>query len=221
MYKLAKSKNDCPNDPFKSTWMDKVKSILVTCEREDLWSTASFTCNIKQVHKRVRGKAFIAKWKSNIDNDNLCHSYSTFKKDFKQEEYIKLNDQGCAIALAQLRTNNCVDIPTVKFKYSRDDPNLDCPLCNQQGVTGDEEHYLLSCPAVSSRRPEFINRESSPTTTTALQNLPEILNYERIGHINRLAKFVQFFTLVLKDHYARPADTANSASTSPSRPTGD
>ena len=213
IYKLAKLKNDCAHDPFKSAWMDKVKSILITCEKEDLWNSESFTCNIKQIHKRIREKAFSVKWKSKVETDLLCRSYATFKKDFKQEEYMKHHDQGCAILLAQLRTNNCVGIPTVKLRYARDEPNLDCPLCKQQGVTGNEAHYLLSCPAVQLRRPKY--KKGKDPTSTPLLNLTDILSCNRIGHITRLAKFVQYFTLTLKEFYNRPADASNSASTSP------
>ena len=112
----------------------------------------SFNHNVKAEYKRKDD--FEEKWQDVVSNDARCGYYAMFKENLVQEQYLKLLDVGNAITLAQLRTNNCKQFPTNKYRFNTYEWDVLCPLCNTQEC-GDELHYIFRCPRFEKIRPNF------------------------------------------------------------------
>ena len=211
VYRIAHSKHVNPESNFNSDWLAEIKDILRSINREDLWVARSFSIDLKLEHKRSRKEKYLEQWNDEINNDPRCGYYAMFKTEHAQEQYISKLDVGNALTLAQLRTNNCKNFPTNKFRFISYQWDVSCPLCDT-GESGDEIHYIFRCPKFEQKRPNFDRKIESSGLQTDITSLNLLMNDDRLGHLTRLAKFVRHIEFVLKAYYEKPLLSATNIS---------
>ncbi|WP_215898226.1 hypothetical protein, partial [Acinetobacter baumannii] len=88
-------------------------------------------------------KRFIQLWKIEISGEGKLRTYSRFKKEFKQEKYLRvLNDFNLISNLAKLRTSSHT-LNIERLRYTRPITPADqrmCPSCAQK--IENEIHFV-------------------------------------------------------------------------------
>jgi hypothetical protein len=95
------------------------------------------------VEQRLKDQ-FIQKWYQELESMSSCDLYVEFKKEFKMEKYLLLENVKYRQAICNLRLNNN-RIPKVVGRYKNIVRNRRfCNLCDGNSV-GDEFHILFEC----------------------------------------------------------------------------
>ena len=87
--------------------------------------------------------------------------------------------------------------PTVYYNPHVLNPN--CPLC-QTNVVGDEQHFLMICPAVKQERALLLSNVQPYNET---EHFRRTLNNSSAGHLVQLAKLLFRVAHLLKQQKAR------------------
>ena len=145
-----------PDNSFK--WMNKIKEILTSVGRPDLWDN-QFQISDEMLHKKIKRiliDQFKQTWHENLQKSNKGKIYLGFKENTDIEPYlIKLEDND-RLNLFRFRTvNNSLPIETGRYDGTPFEERY-CNLCHNNS-TGTEEHYLLHCEYFSRERNMLLN----------------------------------------------------------------
>ena len=140
------------NNNFK--WMNKIKNILETVGRPDIWINQGILPVPKNLHKYVKQivvDQYIQEWNAQLRFSNKGRIYNSFKTMFQLEPYTKILPLNYALTLFRFRTSNHkFPIETGRWDGTA---LLDryCQRCNN-GEVGSEQHYLLNCSSFDNER---------------------------------------------------------------------
>jgi hypothetical protein len=149
--KLSKTMYTCLHNlyisgQYVSPWVADIKKILDDCGYSNIWQQQNFVSVewLKMsVEQRLKDQ-FIQKWYQELESMSSCDLYVEFKKEFKMEKYLLLENVKYRQAICNLRLNNN-RIPKVVGRYKNIVRNRRfCNLCDGNSV-GDEFHILFEC----------------------------------------------------------------------------
>ena len=163
-YKIYQYALNRPNTQFK--WLNKVKSILESIGRPDIWlnQNESASKNIHLLVKRTLLDQFIQKWREDMTNSNKGLIYASFKSEYLFEKYFTILPYSQWLNFFKFRTANH-NLPIERGRYTK--PNKTqlqdrlCPRCVRREI-GSEKHYLLECPFFENERNSIIGEIINP-----------------------------------------------------------
>ena len=185
------------NGISNNLYLSFIRSTLIEVGQYHLWLSQD-TNNVNSIlfkaHvKRTLTDLFIQKWHSSVDNDSVYTSYRIFKKEFKQEPYIKLLPKNCVIELFRFRTTNSpLPVNHQRFFGIERHERL-CKKCSL-GEIGDEFHYLLVCPFFKNERKKLLDKNHYERPNT--DKLHRLLNCTMK---QPLLKLKHFISLIIKE----------------------
>ena len=169
------------NVRMDSNWCRTVQHLNVT---HNLHDRRNF--NRKKfpgIAKKTIQKDFILFWKTTISNENIEKKlgfYSKYKDDFEQQPYLNLPNFDDRQRISKfLCSDHPLEIERGRYRINKP-PREErvCTTCDQ-GVTEDEKHFILDCPAYhdlrsnifgdnidSNTKPEDLVKTIPPTTLT-------------------------------------------------------
>ena len=132
------------NNEYK--WLQKIKSILNTVGRSDIWVNQQNITN-KNIHRQIKQTLidqFKQSWHAQLTQSNKGLIYNSFKTTHEFESYFKILPRYQSFLLYKYRSANhrlivergCYDGTPFNERI--------CPLC-ESGEVGTERHYLLKC----------------------------------------------------------------------------
>lgn len=195
VYRFARKLHEDGNHPFHSDWIDQIKTSLERAGMSNIWNMTSdltthayippdlLTNNLKMHSETL--------WVEKLQNDEKCQLYRSFKFRIQQEKYLCLSMPHTK-AIAQLRSGNCSEFPSNKFKYSQDQ-SISCKRCNSSDFP-NEIHYVFNCSHFNAIRPNFC-RPDQPIADLS----PLIPVYQDKSKLATLAGFITRIQRDLKD----------------------
>ena len=168
------------------------KNILDDCGLSYIWNDHTLQhfnvqwlkLTIKQI-LRDQHQQFM---NSEMHNSSKATYYKLFKNDIDFEEYLdKLND-GDRIIFCKFRTtNHRLIIETGRWSGVNREDRI-CNLCNQ-GLVGDEYHYLLECTYFNDERKTYLRDEYCQRPDVNKFNL--IMNCHNITELKKICQFIK------------------------------
>ena len=139
------------NQNFK--WLNKIKEILNSVGRTDLWISQNSLLN-KSTPSRIKMTLidqYKQTWHDQMQLSNKGRIYKSFKTSHTYERYFNILPRRNFITLFKFRTCN-TRLPSETGRYEGID-FLDrlCPLCNT-GSPGTERHYIFNCSYFNNQR---------------------------------------------------------------------
>ena len=177
---------------FKSKWIDYIKSILVECNLNNVWTSQDFrSVNWLKltVFNSLKTK-FTERWSTELQNMTSCDLYAQFKTIFKFEKYLVKLPPLSRATLCKFRLNN-TRLPIVLGRYTQTPRNLRfCTLCTNEEI-GNEFHILFECtnPQIIPLRALHIPTEFSDQPS--LQKCAELLGSENLSVLKNVALFLK------------------------------
>lgn len=138
-------------------WPNKIKEILFSVGRPDLWETQfeNAHTNIDKLVKRILIDQFKQSWNEQLTVSNKGRIYKSFKNDHDFEGYFKTLEKNNYLTLFRFRTaNHALPIETGRYDGTLVENRL-CPLCDYNQI-GSEQHYIEDCPYFDSERNEYL-----------------------------------------------------------------
>ena len=139
IYKFMTSQN---NSEFK--WIQKIKSILNTVGRNDLWVKQKNITN-KNIHKQIKQTLidqFKQSWHAQLTQSNKGLIYNSFKITHEFEAYFKILPRYQSFLLYKYRSaNHRLIVETARWDGTAFNERI-CPLCDL-GEVGTERHYSV------------------------------------------------------------------------------
>ena len=125
---------------------------------------------------------------SDIDSSSKASCYKIFKDNIEFEEYLDILCEKDRHTLCKFRTtNHRLIIETGRWhKIERSDRV--CNLCNQ-GLVGDEFHYLLECSSLYSERKDLLGNEFCIFPT--IYKFKKLLSTKDINLLQKLFHFIR------------------------------
>jgi hypothetical protein len=176
------------NNDYK--WPNKIKEILFSVGRPDLWEN-QFQIRNKNIHKHIRQiliDQFKQKWHDELQQSNKGRIYCSFKENHCYESYFNELEEHEYISLFKFRTaNHLLPVETGRhdgtpFQERR------CTLCNRDDQIGCENHYLLYCNFFQSERDVFLSHLNNQVRDLSLKTL---LSSKSLPVLKLVSKFVQ------------------------------
>ena len=159
-YNLILSK--CNNEGANFKWIDFIKNILNECGLTYIWNDQGlYNFNIKwlkELIKQILNDQFQQILISNMQNSSKASNYKLFKENCEFEEYLDLLNDNERILLCKFRTTNHRLIIETGRWQNIDREDRICNLCNE-GLVGDEFHYLLECNYFNDDRKNLLGDE--------------------------------------------------------------
>ena len=149
-----------PQHNFK--WPNKIKEILITVGRPDLWEN-QFNINQGNLHKTIKQTLidqFKQNWHEQLSLSNKGRLFLNFKENHAFEEYLRILNRNEYLPLLRFRTANH-HLPIETGRY--DGTILEDGTCNLciSGQVGSEKHYLFDCIFFHNARENFIQNLQS------------------------------------------------------------
>ena len=127
-----------------------------------------------------------------MHNSSKATYYKLFKNDIDFEEYLdKLNDGDRLIFCKFRTTNHRLIIETGRWSGVNREDRI-CNLCNQ-GLVGDEYHYLLECIYFNDERKTYLRDEYCQRPDVNKFNL--IMNCHNITELKKICQFIKIIFL--------------------------
>ena len=131
---------------------------------------------------------YIQTWQSEISNSRRLITYSRFKRDFKQENYLaEIKERKYKIALTRFRTSSHT-LEIERGRYNNIEPeNRFCIFCTNRHIE-NEYHFLLICPIYSELRRMYLKPHFSRWPT--LNKFDKLMSSENKKEVLNLSKFI-------------------------------
>ena len=143
--------------------------------------------NLNVIRTRIRDQ-FMQHWCSHINNTPKLEYYSMFKTTFGFEKYLEciMNDK-FRKSLTSFRVS-AHNLEIERGRYYNIPRNLrTCKLCNMQAVES-EFHFLLTCPAYTQLRQQYIGSASWAT----IEKFTSLMRVSSKKRLLNLSKFIYF-----------------------------
>ena len=152
MYKYMVSQT---HTTFK--WPNKIKEILLSVGRPDLWEN-QFQIQQTNVHKTVKRiliDQYKQEWHEQLQLSNKGKIYNSFKAIHEFESYLKTLPKQEYLPLLKFRTaNHRLPVETGRYDGTPLEDRK-CPLCDSDQV-GSEKHYLFDCHYFHTIRQQYL-----------------------------------------------------------------
>ena len=179
---------------LKSRWLKNVENILNEISLSFLFNFNGV--NGGQLKSAVNLRltdAFNQNWNSEINNNNLCLNYRLFKTEFGLEKYSNILDNNLRVTFTKFRCgSHCLPVRDKRY-LGLNDRNI-CPLCDLD--IGDEYHYVMTCPALSTQRSNHIPH--CYTSSPNVLKFRELMSCTHKPTLIKLAKFIKFIMYVFR-----------------------
>ena len=137
------------NASESSKWMQKIKNILISAGRPDLWENQlqldpQYLKTQIRILKQTLIDQYKQDWHASLQSSNKGLIYYSFKQDHKLEPYLTKLDKCQYTKLFKMRTTNHL-LPVESGRYDGTPfEDRSCTLCDT-GEVGTEKHYILKC----------------------------------------------------------------------------
>lgn len=176
---------------IQSKWISKVKSILDSAGRSDLWLNQSFAVN-RSTHKVIKMRLidqYRQNWHTDMQLSNKGRIYGSFKTSLEFEKYLTLLPNSDGLALFKFRTcNNRLPVEALRWQNIPFEHRL-CTLCNN-GDIGTERHYLLKCSYFDEPRSRIFENIRINDSEACFSYLMKSLSEEVLMKISKFAKII-------------------------------
>ena len=183
--KIYKYMLSLPEGSFK--WLDKIKEILTSVGRLDLWVN-QFLIEQKNIHKGVKQiliDQFKQNWHDQLQQSNKGKIYSNFKMTHEFEDYLTQLNRREYLQLFKFRTaNHLLPIETGRYDGTPLEDRT-CTLCNSNAV-GSEIHYLFYCSFFNDKREMFLLNNFNRHEL----NVKDIFNLKSVVKLKHLCQYV-------------------------------
>lgn len=143
-----------PRYEFK--WLNKIKDILISVGRNDLWLNQQASINLHKHVKQILIDQFKQKWFSELDHSNKSRFYKSIKDTHGLEMYFKTLRPHQIVTLFRIRTANH-NLPIERGRWEGINiSDRQCTLCDYNEI-GSERHYIFSCPYFSDARNKYLS----------------------------------------------------------------
>lgn len=144
------------NNNYK--WINKIKDILFSVGRPDLWYNQFQITNLN-THKQIKQTLidqYKQEWHNQLQISNKGRIYSNIKEIHGMEMYFTALESKEHLNIFKFRTANHL-LPVETGRYDGTPFNdRKCPLCDS-GEVGTETHYLLHCHYFRLERQELLD----------------------------------------------------------------
>ena len=139
----------------KTTWVSRVKNILVNNGFEQVWL---FGCgNEKQFVFELRERlfsSFVHGWFEHISTSVHVGMYGKFKSVFEREKYVGcIKRESYRGALSRFRMG-VSEINYHRFRFSKNEDDKNCKFCKQK--IENEVHFIFECLKYKELRNKFL-----------------------------------------------------------------
>ena len=160
LYNLMLSKSNNNGITFK--WLDFIKDVLNECGLTYVWNDQGLynvnTKWLKELIKQILNDQYLQTLFSDMHNSSKASNYKLFKENCEFEEYLDILNNKERIVLCKFRTaNHRLIIETGRW-HNIDRENRICTLCDE-GLVGDEFHYLLECSYFNDERKNLLGED--------------------------------------------------------------
>ena len=142
-------------------WMTKIKNILNTVGRPDIWLNQR---DIQQINlnphalKQTLIDQFKQSWHDQLLQTNKGRIYNSFKHDINFETYLTKLNKSEWLHLFKFRTaNHLLPVETGRYDGTPFE-NRNCPLCPFNAI-GSEKHYLTVCNYFNEDRVHYLGAD--------------------------------------------------------------
>ena len=180
---------------YSAPWIIAVQQILDDCGLSYIWLEQKCDNVIwlkMAVEQRLKDQ-FLQTWHYELQNMTSCDLYCEFKKDFKLETYLLLENRKHRQAICNFRLLNN-RIPKIIGRYKGLDRNKRfCDLCDGSYI-GDEFHVLFECKhsAITEWRKKYL-----PTYFVKHPSMFKCILFLQMNNIQTLCKLGGFLSRVL------------------------
>ena len=168
----------------KNNWSEKVKLILTKLGMENVFYGRQI-CDLNEISSKLRNCQKIS-WLENVNKKPKLRSYITFKSEFGEENYLKINlTRTERSMLAQFRCGILpIRIETGRFRNEAL-PDRRCIFCDLDEIE-DESHFLLRCSLYTDERNTYL----SELNTNTIPNT-NIIQYLMTHKPRQCAKYIR------------------------------
>lgn len=145
-------------------WLNKIKQILNTVGRPDLWTHQNHMqqSNIGSFVKQTLIDQFKQLWHEQLSNTNKGRMYLEFKQEANFEKYLTQLTPREYLNILKFRTaNNYLPVESGRHNGIPFEDRL-CPLCNADAI-GSEKHYLAFCTFFNHERQKYLGVDTLNT----------------------------------------------------------
>ena len=181
------------NQNTEYRWTEKIKNILRTVGRNDLWIYQENITN-KNIHRQIKQTLidqFKQTWVTTVFDSPKCLNYRIFKTVHTFEKYITYLPYDLRKAFCNYRCiNHRLPIEQGRFWGVERDDRL-CDLCNL-GELGDEFHYIFNC--------KFFSKERKTYLPEHIATRPNVIKYSELfcsDDYNTIVKLAKFCKIIL------------------------
>ena len=177
-----------------SPWIRYVSSIFQNSGSNYIWLTQDCNIDAKIIFKSECDQ-FMQLWHSRIINRDNDHNvtYSLFKLSHGKEMYTEILPEHLKKALFQFRIGTYILPVNNRKQLDVSRSERICRICDE-GVIGDEIHFLFECPKLEDLRIKYMTLGDRMRPN--VYNFVHMLQDNDLGTIYSLAKFV-FYGLKL------------------------
>ena len=123
-----------------------------------------------------------------MQNSSKASNYKLFKEKCEFEEYLDLLNDNERILLCKFRTTNHRFIIETGRWQNIDREDRICNLCNE-GLVGDEFHYLLECNYFNDDRKNLLGDEYCVRPNVI--KLKKLMNSKNVPVLRKLCHFIK------------------------------
>lgn len=185
---------------FESKWINYIKNIFIEVGRPDIWLEQN-NLRTKTLNKQIKQiliDQYKQNWHESLQNSTKGITYSLFKHDMSLEKYFLTLPRKYFLPMIKFRlSNHYLPVETGRWN-STDISERKCSLCHLND-TGDEIHYLLTCPYFRQRRRQYIKNYYYKRPNVL--KFSQLLNSTSKSELYDLSKFISVILSTLKTFY--------------------
>ena len=211
LYKLMLYKNLNYGIDFK--WLNFIRNILHDCGLSYIWNEQIYrNFNDKWLNytvKQTLNDQSLQLLSSEMHNSPKASCYRLFKNDANFEEYLDNLSVKERTLLCRFRTTNHRLIIETGRWSGIDRVERLCNICNQ-GLIGDEYHYLLECCFFNEERKMYLKNEYCQRPD--VHKFSNLMNSHNDNELKKLCQFIKIILSIASSHRTTESNTLQDTS---------